>query len=48
MSAGTIVIAAIIVVIVLIIMMSIKLVPQGTAAVIERLGRYTKTVEGGG
>ncbi|MGV0338886.1 SPFH domain-containing protein [Corynebacterium parakroppenstedtii] len=28
-------------------MMSIKLVPQGTAAVIERLGRYTKTVEGG-
>lgn len=47
MSAGTIVIAAIIVVIVLIIMMSIKLVPQGTAAVIERLGRYTKTVEGG-
>ena len=40
-------IAAIIVVIVLIIMMSIKLVPQGTAAVIERLGRYTKTVEGG-
>ena len=34
MSAGTIVIAAIIVVIVLIIMMSIKLVPQGTAAVI--------------
>ncbi len=47
MSAGTIVIVAIIVVIVLIIMMSIKLVPQGTAAVIERLGRYTKTVEGG-
>lgn len=47
MSAGTIVIAAIIVVIVLIIMMSIKLVPQGTAAVIERLGQYTKTVEGG-
>ena len=47
MSAGTIVIADIIVVIVLIIMMSIKLVPQGTAAVIERLGRYTKTVEGG-
>lgn len=47
MSAGTIVIAAIIVVIVLTIMMSIKLVPQGTAAVIERLGRYTKTVEGG-
>lgn len=47
MSAGTIAIAAIIVVIVLIIMMSIKLVPQGTAAVIERLGRYTKTVEGG-
>lgn len=47
MSAGTIVIAAIIVIIVLIIMMSIKLVPQGTAAVIERLGRYTKTVEGG-
>lgn len=46
MSAGTIVIVAIIVVIVLIIMMSIKLVPQGTAAVIERLGRYTKTVEG--
>ena len=29
------------------IVISIKLVPQGTAAVIERLGRYTKTVEGG-
>ncbi|MDK7213548.1 SPFH domain-containing protein [Corynebacterium pyruviciproducens] len=26
---------------------SIALVPQGTAAVIERLGRYTRTVEGG-
>ena len=26
---------------------SVKLIPQGEAAVIERLGRYTRTVSGG-
>lgn len=33
--------------VVVVVARSIALVPQGTAAVIERLGRYTRTVEGG-
>jgi len=42
-----IVLGLILLLVVVVVARSIALVPQGTAAVVERLGRYTRTVEGG-
>lgn len=44
---GAIVAAVIIILLVAILFSSIKMIQQGEAAVIERLGRYTRTVSGG-
>ena len=44
---GAIVAAVIIILVVAILFSSIKMIQQGEAAVIERLGRYTRTVSGG-
>lgn len=44
---GLIIPVVIIAVFIAVIMKSVTVVPQGNAAVIERLGRYTRTVEGG-
>lgn len=46
-SMSLIVFVLILLLVAVIVARSIALVPQGTAAVIERLGRYTRTVEGG-
>lgn len=46
-SMSLIVFVVILLLVAVIVARSIALVPQGTAAVIERLGRYTRTVEGG-
>lgn len=47
MSASFIAVVALLVLIAAIVLKSIALIPQGEAAVIERLGRYTRTVSGG-
>ncbi|WKD57653.1 Modulator of FtsH protease HflK [Corynebacterium capitovis DSM 44611] len=44
---GPIVALIIIALVVAVLFTSIKLIPQGEAAVVERLGRYTRTVSGG-
>ena len=44
---GTILAVVFLVFVALVVIKSIALIPQGEAAVIERLGRYTRTVEGG-
>ena len=44
---GPMLIAIIIALVVALLFASVKLIPQGEAAVIERLGRYTRTVSGG-
>ncbi|WP_286205770.1 SPFH domain-containing protein, partial [Corynebacterium afermentans] len=44
---GFITFFVIIALVVAILTASIKLIPQGEAAVIERLGRYTRTASGG-
>ncbi|MCP1387073.1 SPFH/Band 7/PHB domain protein [Corynebacterium sp. TA-R-1] len=45
---GTLITVAIILVLVVALLFaSVKLIPQGEAAVVERLGRYTRTVSGG-
>ncbi|AHI03110.1 membrane protein [Corynebacterium falsenii DSM 44353] len=45
--SGIIVLAVVLVLVVIIAMKSIALIPQGEAAIIERLGTYTRTVSGG-
>nr|WP_084168499.1 SPFH domain-containing protein [Corynebacterium atypicum] len=45
--AGIAVLVAILFFVCLVVFKSIALIPQGEAAVIERLGRYTRTVSGG-
>ncbi|MDY5784541.1 MAG: SPFH domain-containing protein [Corynebacterium sp.] len=44
---GSILVLVIIALVVALAFTSIKMIPQGEAAVIERLGRYTRTVSGG-
>ena len=44
---GTILAIVVLVFVALVVIKSLALIPQGEAAVIERLGRYTRTVEGG-
>lgn len=44
---GTIIFALLVVFVILVVVKSIAIIPQGEAAVIERLGRYTRTVAGG-
>ena len=44
---GIITIVIIVALLVAIFTASVKLIPQGEAAVIERLGRYTRTASGG-
>lgn len=44
---GPMLVAIIIALVVALLFASVKLIPQGEAAVIERLGRYTRTVSGG-
>ncbi|WP_319651780.1 MULTISPECIES: SPFH domain-containing protein [unclassified Corynebacterium] len=47
MEPGFLVLIVLILFIALLVIKAIALIPQGQAAVIERLGRYTRTVEGG-
>ncbi|MCZ9308638.1 SPFH/Band 7/PHB domain protein [Corynebacterium uberis] len=47
LTPGLLTTVLLVVVIALIVIKSIALIPQGEAAVIERLGRYTRTVSGG-
>ena len=47
MTFGTVLFAVLILLIVVVVARSVALIPQGEAAVIERLGRYTRTVSGG-
>ncbi|MBC3185544.1 SPFH/Band 7/PHB domain protein [Corynebacterium sp. zg-331] len=47
MEPGFLVLLVLILFIALLVIKAIALIPQGQAAVIERLGRYTRTVEGG-
>ena len=44
---GTVLFGVLILLIVVVVARSVALIPQGEAAVIERLGRYTRTVSGG-
>ena len=44
---ATIVLVVIIALVAALLFASVKLIPQGESAVIERLGRYTRTVSGG-
>ncbi|WP_448850769.1 SPFH domain-containing protein [Corynebacterium sp. 335C] len=44
---GLIVLALIVVLVIVVVAKSVTLVPQGEAAIIERLGRYTRTVQNG-
>ena len=46
MTFGTVLFAVLILLIVVVVARSVALIPQGEAAVIERLGRYTRTVSG--
>ncbi|GAA4393168.1 SPFH domain-containing protein [Tsukamurella soli] len=43
---GVIILAVLLIAVLVVLVKSVVLVPQATAAVIERLGRYTKTVSG--
>ena len=45
--AATIFLVVLFIFIISVIFRAIALIPQGEAAVIERLGRYTRTVSGG-
>lgn len=47
MTFGTVLFSVLILLIVVVVARSVALIPQGEAAVIERLGRYTRTVSGG-
>lgn len=47
MEPGFLVLIVLIAFVALFVIKAIALIPQGQAAVIERLGRYTRTVEGG-
>ena len=47
MTSGTVLFGVLILLIVVVVARSVALIPQGEAAVIERLGRYTRTVSGG-
>ena len=47
MTFGTVLFGVLILLIVVVVARSVALIPQGEAAVIERLGRYTRTVSGG-
>ena len=47
MTFGTVLFGVLILLIVAVVARSVALIPQGEAAVIERLGRYTRTVSGG-
>ena len=44
--AGLILLAVLVIFAVIVVAKSIKVIPQAEAAVIERLGRYSKTVSG--
>ncbi|QGU07437.1 Modulator of FtsH protease HflK [Corynebacterium occultum] len=44
---GTILLLVVLIFVAIVVVKSIALIPQGEAAVIERLGRYTRTVSGG-
>ncbi|MDU0477723.1 SPFH domain-containing protein [Staphylococcus chromogenes] len=44
---GLIVLAVLLILVMILLIKSIALIPQGEAAVIERLGKYTRTVSGG-
>lgn len=46
-SIGSIIFVLLVVFVILVVFKSIAIIPQGEAAVIERLGRYTRTVAGG-
>ena len=46
MTFGTVLFGVLILLIVVVVARSVALIPQGEAAVIERLGRYTRTVVG--
>ena len=46
MTFGTVLFGVLILLIVVVVARSVALIPQGEAAVIERLGRYTRTVSG--
>ena len=47
MTSGTVLFGVLILLIVVVVARSVARIPQGEAAVIERLGRYTRTVSGG-
>ena len=47
MTFGTVLFGVLILLIVVVVARSVALIPEGEAAVIERLGRYTRTVSGG-
>ena len=47
MTFGTVLFGVLILLIVVVVARSVARIPQGEAAVIERLGRYTRTVSGG-
>ncbi len=47
MGGGLITLIVIVALVVALLSASVKLIPQGEAAVVERLGRYTRTVSGG-
>ncbi|HEX5524920.1 MAG TPA: SPFH domain-containing protein, partial [Pedococcus sp.] len=46
-SAGYIVLALLVVFAAIVIIRTVRIVPQQTALIIERLGRYSRTLEGG-
>ena len=46
-SAGFIVLVLLIVFAAIVIIRTVRIVPQQTALIIERLGRYSRTLEGG-
>jgi len=46
MTSGTVLFGVLILLIVVVVARSVALIPEGEAAVIERLGRYTRTVSG--
>ncbi len=45
--SGLIVLALIVVLVIIVVAKSVTLVPQGEAAIVERLGRYTRTAQNG-
>ena len=46
-SAGLIVLLLLVVFVVVVLFRTVRIVPQQTALIIERLGRYSRTLEGG-